>query len=320
MITQLIFLCFAMLLMAAILLHPAVCVAGAASGLMIWFNSALPSLFPFMVLTGLIIRMNTLETISRSLRQNRWFRHMPIPFIFAALTGLLCGYPMGVRTASELRESGQISKNQAALLLAFVNQPGPMFILGYAMPLCEMDRSTSTSFLLAFYGSVLLTALASGLTAKYSELFHGRKRNTANCMSAPIQPSPPEKRTFFTLFEDTILSSMMTLTKIGGYMMLFSLFLALLKELINVPSDVLMILGGLLEMTSGIAGATTSGETCAPYLVLGFLSFGGLCVTAQSFSLGKLETGEQLRYLLWKTVQTVIAIGLFHLMNISFSV
>lgn len=303
--------------MAAILLNPAVCVAGAASGLLIWFNSALPSLFPFMVLTGLIIRMNTLETLARHLKRNRMLCHVPITFFFATLTGMLCGYPMGVRTVSELRESGQMNRKQASLLLSFVNQPGPMFILGYALPVCGMDREMSTPFIIAFYGSVLLTALISGLTACCSSFLRGKKRSDATRTSAIISPALDEKHSFFSLFEETILSAMVTLTKIGGYMMLFSLFLALMKDLFPVSPEVLLVIGGLLEMTSGIAGAAASGSIHTPYLVLGFLSFGGLCVTAQSFSLGRLKTNEQLYYLFWKIIQTVIAMALFYLLNTS---
>lgn len=316
MIVQLLSLGLILFFMAAILLHPTVCAAGAASGLLIWFDSALPSLFPFMVLTGLIIRMNVLETLTSALARIRWFRRGQLLFLFAAGVGLLCGYPMGIRTVSELRESGQLSSEQASLLLSFVNQPGPMFILGYALPLCALTGEMSRRFVLAFYGGVILTATICSVISRITRSFVQKKKyvDTVN-HTKKVTSAPPQNEPFFRLFEDTILNAMVTLTKIGGYMMLFSLIFALMENTLPLSPNLLLIFGGLLEMTSGIAKAAAHGGTHVPYLILGFLSFGGLCVTAQSFSLGKLEIRDQLHYLLWKSLQTVLSIALFYLLN-----
>ncbi len=316
MIVQFLSLGLILFFMTAILLHPTVCAAGAASGLLIWFESALPSLFPFMVLTGLIIRMNVLETLTHALARIRWFRHGQLPFLFAAAVGLLCGYPMGIRTVSELRESGLLSSKQASLLISFVNQPGPMFVLGYALPFCALTGEMSRRFVLAFYGGVILTAAICGIISWITRSFIQKKKHTETVnLTKKVTSAPPQNGSFFQLFEDTVLNAMVTLTKIGGYMMLFSLIFALMENTLPLSPNLLLIFGGLLEMTSGIAKAAAHGGTHVPYLILGFLSFGGLCVTAQSFSLGKLETHEQLHYLFWKSLQTAFTIFLFYLLN-----
>lgn len=320
MIIQLIFLSMITLLMTAILLHPAVCVAGAASGLLVWFDSVLPSLFPFMVLTGLLIQMNMPGLLSQLLQKSKLFRRIPVSFLFAAITGLLCGYPMGIRTVSELRESNQLSHRHSTLLISFVNQPGPMFVLGYALPLCRLTGRNAQLFITAFYGGVLLTALISGLTARcFSHIFRKKSHSDSEPIRKETAVIPQANVSAFRLFEETVLSSMVTLTKIGGYMMLFSLILALLEELLPTYPDLLLILGGLLEMTSGIAKASVLESVYTPYLILVFLSFGGLCVTAQSFSLGKLETREQLCYLFWKSIQAILTATIFYLLNTYFT-
>ncbi len=302
--------------MTAILFHPEICIAGAASGLLVWFESVLPSLFPFMVLTGLLIKLNIPTLLSDSLKKRKWLRHFPVSFLFAAIIGLLCGYPMGIRTVSELRESKQLSNRQSALLISFVNQPGPMFILGYALPMCRLTVHSSSLFIVAFYGSVLLTALIFGCL----QLISGR--NISFDKSSTIQPTNATHQngaSFFRLFEDSILSSMITLTKIGGYMMLFSLIFALIRSLLPARPEIILLLSGIMEMTSGIAGVSAVQTGYTPYLILGFISFGGLCVTAQSFSLGKLEIKEQLYYLLAKSIQTILAILLFYLIKSYFN-
>ena len=300
------------ILMTAILLHPEISVAGAASGLLVWFNSVLPSLFPFMVLTGLLIRLDMMKRLSSFFCRKPADRPDPATFLFAALIGLLCGYPMGLKTAAELKASKQLNSRQASLLISFANQPGPMFILGYALPMCDPDRNYSESFLIAFYGSVILTAL---FFAAWQQISAKRVQEVTDNVSSTVEVISVNRPSFFRVFEDTILSSMITLTKIGGYMMFFSLITALLKASFPTHPDIILVCGGLMEMTSGISETGVLPEFIKPYFVLGFISFGGLCVTAQSFSLGQLENKEQCRYLAAKVLQTILALTLFYLMT-----
>ena len=300
------------ILMTAILFYPAISVAGAVSGLLVWFNSVLPSLFPFMVLTGLLIRLDIMKRLSSFISRKHAGQCNPATFLFTALIGLLCGYPMGLKTVAELKASKQLTKRQASLLISFANQPGPMFILGYALPMCDPDRNYSESFLIAFYGSVILTAL---FFAAWQQISAKRVQEVTDIVSSTVEVISVNRPSFFRVFEDTILSSMITLTKIGGYMMFFSLITALLKASFPTHPDIILVCGGLMEMTSGISETIILPEFIKPYYVLGFISFGGLCVTAQSFSLGKLETKEQWRYLAAKSLQTLLALVLFFLMT-----
>ena len=312
MVIYFIFLFVITILMTAILLHPDVSVTGAASGLLVWFNSVLPSLFPFMVLTGLLIRLDMLKRLSSLLSRKRTGKCKSVTFLFTALIGLLCGYPMGLKTVAELKASKQLEPRQASLLISFANQPGPMFILGYALPACDPNKKYANSFLFAFYGSVILTALffsaLKRITVRRSQGINDHTSTTAEVI-------PTNKTSFFRVFEDTILSSMITLTKIGGYMMFFSLITAILKASFPTHPDIILVFGGLMEMTSGISETGILPEFIKPYFVLGFISFGGLCVTAQSFSLGQLENKEQCRYLAAKVLQTILALTLFYLMT-----
>ncbi len=301
------------ILMTAILLYPATSVAGATSGLLVWFNSVIPSLFPFMVLTGLLIRLDITKRLSSFFSKKRANQRNSAAFLFAALIGLLCGYPMGLKTVAELKASKQLNHRQASLLVSFVNQPGPMFILGYALPVCDPSRKYSNNFLFAFYGSVILTAL---FFAVWQQISAKRVQKVTDTVSTTVEVISANKPSFFRVFEDTILSSMITLTKIGGYMMFFSLITTLLKASFPKCPDIILIFGGLMEMTSGISEVGILPAFIKPYFVLGFISFGGLCVTAQSFSLGQLETKEQWRYLLAKSLQTTLALLLFYLLNL----
>ena len=315
-----------LIIMFAMLTHPAICVTGAAAGLLTWFNSVLPSLFPFMVLTGLLIHTGSLNLLSKRLRQIPLLKNLPVTAVFAVITGLLCGYPMGIRTVSELKNSHQLSERQAKILYCFVNQPGPMFVLGYALPLCGFSSGQGTEFFTSFYGGIAFTAVLS-LIISIIEKYFTSKCEIPHSPKYPL-PDPPSVLSpdtaatssveakqvphFLSAFEEVLLSSMVTLGKIGGYMMLFSMIATLLGELLPNQPVLCLLFSGILEMTSGLALVPTiaQGQT-APTFVLGFIAFGGRSVAAQSFSLGDLSTREQLRYLLWKIIQVCVTLLIF---------
>ena len=312
MLIYLILLSMITILITAILLYPDVSVAGAASGLLVWFNSVLPSLFPFMVLTGLLIRLDILNRLFSFWGRKRAKQRNSAAFLFAALVGLLCGYPMGLKTVADFKNSKQLNSRQASLLISFANQPGPMFILGYALPICDPDRKYSGSFLLSFYGGVILTAL---FFAVWQQISTKRIQKVTDGVSIRLEEISANRPSFFSAFEDIILSSLTTLAKIGGYMMLFSLITALLKASFPARPDIILVFSGLMEMTSGISETGILPTFIKPYFVLGFISFGGLCVTAQSFSLGQLNSKDQWRYFLSKSLQTLLSLILFYLMT-----
>ena len=319
MLSTYLLLIFVFLFMAAIMMHPAICVSGAAAGLMTWFNSVIPSLFPFMVLTGLLLRSGTLTALTEKCKSGKLIRQLPITELFAVLTGILCGYPMGIRTVSELKAGGQLSGKRVSCLYTFVNQPGPMFILGYALPLTNVPEVNARIWLISFYGAVLLTAVLSYLYFRIRFVCFRKRTLSQNKVlrtdTLPSHNGSPENTiktgaSSLSLFEDILMTSAATLTKIGGYMILFSMTAALLGELLPNFPLIRLLFCGLLEMTSGTALAKGYGSL-SPYLVLGFISFGGLSVAAQSFTLGNLSVREQYSYLFWKSIQAILSVTLY---------
>ena len=303
------------------MMHPTICVSGAATGLMTWFNSVVPSLFPFMVLTGLLTRTGALNLLNKKCKTLKGLNRLPITGIFAVLTGILCGYPMGIKTVSELKCARQLSDEGARYLYTFVNQPGPMFILGYALPLTGVKETVAAAWLASFYGAVLMTAVTSYLFFRIKFFFGGgkntldhRQENVAVAhkqLSANSNDAVKDV-SLIRLMEETLAASAETLTKIGGYMIIFSVIAALLGELIPDYPLIRLIFCGLLEMTSGAALAKDVGPL-SPYLILFFISFGGLSVTAQSFTLGNLTSKNQMSYLFWKFFQAILSMTLYML-------
>ena len=117
-----------------ILLCPKEAFDGARSGLFLWFETLLPTLFPFMVLTNLLLHTQALSYITQVLKPIL----CPIFKVsetgsFAILCGFLCGYPMGAKVIASLCREQRISRSEGQYLLSFCNNTSPMFLLNYVI-------------------------------------------------------------------------------------------------------------------------------------------------------------------------------------------
>lgn len=89
-------------------------------GIYLWYNSIIPILLPFMMLTGIIIN------IIRSMHISKY-----LAFAISLTIGLLCGFPTGTMIITFFFENNTLSRRDAQLLLPLCNNASPMFIIGY---------------------------------------------------------------------------------------------------------------------------------------------------------------------------------------------
>ncbi len=115
----------------ALILWPKEAMSAMRDGLKLCGNVIIPSLFPFFILSSLVVELG----LSRYL--GRVFQPIMAPLFrvngtcaSAVALGFVGGYPVGARTAIQLYQSGQCSRTEAERLLAFCNNSGPAFILG----------------------------------------------------------------------------------------------------------------------------------------------------------------------------------------------
>ena len=116
---------------AALLCYPQQAMEAARSGLLLCGNVIIPSLFPFFVLSALVVELGLAGALGRLLEplMGVLFR-VNGSCASAVALGFLGGYPVGARTAIELYRKGMCTKTEAQRLLAFCNNSGPAFILG----------------------------------------------------------------------------------------------------------------------------------------------------------------------------------------------
>jgi len=220
------------------------------------------------------------------------------------ISGLLCGYPMGAKICAEFVNDGRISLSEGRFLMAVCNHPSPMFILGYVYPWFA-DQIRIPVLLLTIYAPILLLAVIAKNRYPLES-----KQNLSNFSNSVRQSASGA--------DETILSSIEVLCKIGGYLVLFSIVIVFIRKFFFLPSVIKLFAIGIMEMTTGIREFGTFANRTAAYTAsVAALTFGGLSGIFQTKSvLGKQKrTGLSIRsYIVWKTAHALLSAGLAYLL------
>ncbi|MGC4019758.1 MAG: transporter [Muricomes sp.] len=262
------------LLFAFMLISPKAVFNGASEGLLLWFQIILPTLFPFIIITNLLVYTDSIHYISKvfgkilcqifQVSQNG---------SFAVIVGFLCGYPMGAKVTADLMTSGYITESEGKYLLSFCNNTSPVFILNFIVwkTLSKEDLLLPSLFILLGV-PMLLSFVFRRFYLKGEKRFYDLKKNGQD-----------RKNWNFRIVDTCIMDSFETITKVGGYIILFSVIISLVKSSPWQPGLFQIFLPSL-EVTTGIAliGNTHIPFTLQYMFIMGLTAFGGLCAVAQT--------------------------------------
>ena len=237
----------------------------AKNGLVLWVNSIVPALFPFFVATELLSHTNFTYYLGKLL--NKFMK--PVFNVrgegsFAFIMGLLSGYPMGAKIAVNFREKGICSKEECERLLSFTNNSGPLFILGTVG--IAMFGNSTIGFLLLF--THILASITVGFVFRFWKYDYNSSQDTSNIKKLN-NSNDINISNLGGIIGNSITSSINTILLIGGFVVLFSVILSILKttnilfvlsELIeplflffNIPSEFASgFISGILELTNGL--------------------------------------------------------------------
>ena len=300
-----------LILLILMLLHPEITVKGASNGLLLWYSSVVPALFPFMVLSSLIVASGSLSVLMAPVRLVLGpLLGLSAEGCYTLLSGLVCGFPMGAKTCADFLSRGQISLKEGKFLMAVCNHASPMFLLGYVYPLFH-GNLLLWKLLAAVYGPALLLALPARLLYRNGAPT-GRKPKMQGIaepqeIPGPNPPSPNQSNPGNLSADEAILSSVEVLCRIGGLLILFSIAVEFLRGARQLPAGLRLFLMGAMEMTTGIRELAAA--LPYPYSVAAAcasLTFGGLSGIFQTkAALGALaqkkKAGLSIRqYCVWK--------------------
>ena len=270
-----------------LLLRPGPAAQAVQEGLALCCRTVVPSLFPFFVVVSLLLQLGFASMLQGvcavfmgPLFRLRGVCAMPL------IAGLLGGYPSGAKTAADLYQQGQLSRQEAELLLGFCNNCGPAFLLGYVGAGVLGNVQAGIWLFLIHAASALLTGVI---------LCHVQRDRGPALLPCRL---PERVVPFPQALTGAVTGALTSTLNICAFVVAFRVLSSLLPA--ALPAWVL----GVLEMVSGIAALEP--DRMGFVMAAGIVGWGGLSVHCQTMS---VAGGLSLKWhWLGKAAQTVLSV------------
>ncbi|NLM60575.1 MAG: sporulation protein [Clostridiales bacterium] len=268
-------------------------ITAAKDGLSLCFNIILPSLFPFFVLSTLLVELGFARYLGRFLeRIMRPLFNVNGTCSLAFALGFIGGYPTGAKTAIAIYEKGLCTRTEAERLLSFCNNSGPSFILGVVG--AGIFSSSKAGILL--YLAHALASVLVGITFRFYK--YRSSRNESKHQNPQI-----ETVNLSAAFTKSVVNSFSSILNICAFVIFFSVTIRLLFLFKIIPGlasflgtitakvggnaeKAELLLTGLIEISSGVWTLRNAAASMREQLVLAafMLGWAGLSVHCQVLS------------------------------------
>ncbi len=135
----------------------------AIKGLDLCGRSIIPSLFPFIVFSDMLINSRVFDNLPEFFGRTfeKLFKINRSAF-GAFLIGMLCGFPLGLKYACDLYKRRSITKEECERLICFVNNTGPSFVIaGIGVAMRESVREGTAIYLLQIFSATVFGVILS---------------------------------------------------------------------------------------------------------------------------------------------------------------
>lgn len=280
-------------LIASIVLFSDKMTAAALNGLNLWLNTALPSLFPFMVIVSWL-SFGSRTSKSRFDGIIRRLFGVPSCCMSVFAISFLAGYPMGAKIISNMLKQKKISADTAEHMLSFCNNPGIVFIISAVSSSMLADRRASFYFIAICVLSSLLTGIA------YNIFFPCAEKTIHTVSSVCAKP--------VGIYE-ALLSAVKSILAVGGCIIFFSAVSAAVNNALPLNGIAGAFINGILEFAGGIDALSSSGypQRSVYPLIAAILCWGGFSVHLQTAALIDSEEIDIKKYIVCKIFSAAAA-------------
>lgn len=300
---------------AALLYYNKAVAEGVSASINVCLNVIIPSLFPFMTASGIIISSGLYRKISIPFSPiSRHIFHLRADLFSIFLISSVGGYPIGAKLLVNLYENRNIDRNTAEKMLGFCYMGGPAFFIGAA----GMKIYNSTSIGMIIFAGVFLANITVMLLYGFrSPLPH--KERLGQKLSFSLSD-----------FLSSINSGGIGIAKICAAIIFFASMLSVLEasgitaflarilsSLTHISPEICcIILRSMLEISN--ISAIPPDISFLP-VVTALLSFGGFCVIFQVEGIigGQLSTHN---FLLSRIVTMILSYFYCKILILAFNI
>ena len=254
-------------------------------------RSVIPSLFPFMVISSMLVALGLGELLSAPLGGLMALYGIGGAGASALVLGLIGGYPMGGRTAAQLYRDGLLAKDEAERLLSFCNNANPAFLISV------LGTGMFDSFRAGLW--LWLIHIAAALTAG---LLAGRPRSGNAARSSRAPAAAFRAAGIASVFVTSVQTALRSILNVCAFVVVFSVLALPFRTIGGVVGA---LASGLLELFSALP--LIPPNRVGFVLAAGLAGWGGVSVLCQTAAL-TADTGLSLRRCaLGKAVQGLLS-------------
>lgn len=241
-----------LILIIAVLSHPDATFQYAYEGLYQWAVKMVPTLFPFMMISSIMVYSGADLELGRILAfpLKRIYKYSTYG-LYAIFMGFFCGFPMGAKVVSELCEHHKLSKEEAVSLLGFCNNIGPAYFLGIIIPILHACGYHNTlPFLFGMYGIPAIYGIF--LSHRFAKTQLGKIPHNQ------VQTdNTQEQLSLAGCFKKACAENTQSLIMLGGYITFTNAFRIFL-DFFRLSDSIKRVLSGFLEIMGGVQSIYTS--------------------------------------------------------------
>ncbi|ASK64441.1 sporulation integral membrane protein YlbJ [Virgibacillus phasianinus] len=294
----------------ALITYPDQAFEASLRGLSMWLEKVFPSLLPFFITAELLIGFGVVKFLGVLCEPiMRPLFNVPGVGSFAWAMGMASGYPTGAKISVRLREEKQLTRLEGERLVSFTNASSPLFIFGVVAVGFFYDAKLGILLAIAHYGGNALVGICMRFYGREESSLRNRNEDQKVSIVRAFQEMHSTRlkdpRPIGEIFGDAVINSIKTLVMVGGFIIIFSVFIKLLYivgispviasifkvilHLFSMPVELaLPIFSGLFEITIGsdmITKATADPLIAKVVAVSFILGFNGFSIQAQVASI-----------------------------------
>ena len=281
----------------SLIVNPTLITSEIINALKVFCTTLFPSIFPFFLISDLLISYNFCNTLNKYFAKiNNFLFHTSNASNFVIIMSVFSGFPSGAKYIKTLLDKHMLNINQANYLITFTHFANPLFVLSITKSLFS-NRSIGYLILLTHILANILLAII--IRPKEKEKIQKQEWNQISSFSTNLSSS--------------IKSSLNLLALILGNTCFFYIVTKLISTYLNMGIIPSIFMNGFFDMTKGLNSIILLSTTdlFKAILTLTFISFGGINIHMQVLDIISDTKIKYKNFLLGRISQLAISSFLF---------
>ena len=274
-----------------------------------WVNNLIPALFPFFIISDILINYNITNYIPKIIKNIcKYIFNITDNMLTIFILSMISGFPSNARNTRTLYDKGEISLEEANHILIFSHFANPIFILTTVSVFFLHNEKLGIVLLIIHYLSNFILGICF--------------RNKFKYVSKHKELIFVEKKNFSSVFINSVNKAIDTILIICGILVIFLLLSTIIVDMLKLNDYNTMIVKGIFEITIGIQELSKLCLSTSSKLIITsmILAFGGISVHMQVISQIVNTEIKYIYFFIGRMYQMIIAGILAYIFSIIFNI